>query len=701
MATKTTIVASSKISDAGFVGTKLSDGTSPSVLSSINDSSDNTYVRKPASNSAYEAVYALSDPSPARPAAGEFVWYIQQNVRLHQGTNGYLWVGATNASGQSHIGQVVSGAYGSTKTITTYSRTAGSATVTVSTGTVAHGLSIGDAITIEGMTAGAGLNGAFTVLATGFSTTGFQYTSTATTAQSGSTGTVIKPATVTQQATYNALNPTGAYLWDQATINALRLDFIDQGTSAARARIYDISYDVYTTPLPVLAVTDVAASTPTPITAASFSRSGTTATVSFAGHGYATNDYVLVLGVGAPFDGFYQITVSSSSVFTYTVANSGLTSGSNGSIVKHVPSATVTSTTRPVLNFTYGQVDSVAQNGTQVRVFSSTKADPTDNANLVWDSGNLGNVGTVTLGAPNSTYPSGVDFTNGNYHIYVRVGASPSGLTGNRAWSSWGSGTASSYSALTVSLTPPTIPTLTATWDSTNAKVDLVASVASAFSTGSQVWSIQRSNDGGTTWYAVRGATDVNSTAAGVTPSNFSISDYEAERGTTSSGTTVRYRVKATGTLTSGGATVASAWSTATTVSTTNAGTWILRSFTDTATATPAYDLRGARVLADVTIRREEAIGVFRPLGRTTAVVVHGDLEGRDGEWTIVADTDWTTLEGILNGQRIVLVLDPFGGHRYVRVISREYTIGGGAASPRYEVSVGYVEVGSDISAGA
>lgn len=761
--TTTTIRPSAKISDAGFTGSKLSDGTTPTVLSAINDNSDNTYARKPASSTGYAAVYSLADPSPTRPSSSEFVWYIRQNVRLQQGTNGYLWVGGENASGQAHLSQLLIGAHGLAKTVSTYSRTAGSATVTVTT-TTTHGLTSGDAITIEGMTAGAGLNGAFSVLSTGLTTTQFQYTSTATTAQSGSAGTVVKPVTVSQEFYYNPLNASGFYVWDSSTINVLRCSFSDSGTSAGRARIYDVSYDIVTTPLPTVSITDI--------------------------------------------DG------DSSSPYS------------------------VTTTTRPVLNFTYAQADGVGQNGAQVRVFTSTKTDPTNDTALVWDSGVLGNVGSVTIGSPTTTYPSGVDLSNGTtYYVYVRVGTSPSGIAYNRVWSAWGSGTASSTITFSVSLTAPTAPTLTSSWNTANATTTLTIS-GSSFATGSQTFSIERSNDGGTTWYPVRGGTNMTSviaTAADpatplwVAGANTSVSndtstyrtsspslkltpaaigrvwanstgattvpvqagyaynatgyfkttsgtrnarlrfdwynatgfisatdgedvtanstgwtqatltanapttatylvvvatvdattsttdyqylddvivsaiiyDYEAERGTTIAGKTVKYRARANGVLTSGGATVSSAWQTVN-LATTNSGTWILRSFQDAATTTPLYDLVGARVLADVAIAREENVGVFRPLGRSYAVVIHGDLQGKDGEWTVMANaTEWTTLEGILNGQKIVLVTDPFGIHRYVRITARSYTIRGGAASPWYEVNASYVEVGSDLAAGA
>jgi hypothetical protein len=61
-------------------------------------------------------------------------------------------------------------------------------------------------------------------------------------------------------------------------------------------------------------------------TAAAVTRSGTTATVAMVGHGWTTGDTILFSGV-APFNIAAAITVTDANVFTYTVANSGATSG--------------------------------------------------------------------------------------------------------------------------------------------------------------------------------------------------------------------------------------------------------------------------------------------------------------------------------------------------------------------------------------
>ena len=62
----------------------------------------------------------------------------------------------------------------------------------------------------------------------------------------------------------------------------------------------------------------------------SITRSGTTATMTTSDkHGLTTSDYIRVGGAGAPLDGLYKVaSVSSDTVITYTVANSGVTTAS-------------------------------------------------------------------------------------------------------------------------------------------------------------------------------------------------------------------------------------------------------------------------------------------------------------------------------------------------------------------------------------
>src|SRR3954467_13834185 len=96
-----------------------------------------------------------------------------------------------------------------------------------------------------------------------------------------------------------------------------------------------------------------------PISLANLTRSTVTATATWrvgantnasdysASNGLASGDCVLMSGYGAPFDGVYTVTVSSGTVFTYTVANSGPTASTVGMCqrITVVDDATVTGAT--------------------------------------------------------------------------------------------------------------------------------------------------------------------------------------------------------------------------------------------------------------------------------------------------------------------------------------------------------------------
>lgn len=64
----------------------------------------------------------------------------------------------------------------------------------------------------------------------------------------------------------------------------------------------------------------------TDYTPVGLTRSTTTATMVFPSHGLTTNDSIVVIGAGAPFDGTYAVaSVTDANTITYTVANSGAT----------------------------------------------------------------------------------------------------------------------------------------------------------------------------------------------------------------------------------------------------------------------------------------------------------------------------------------------------------------------------------------
>jgi hypothetical protein len=193
-----------------------------------------------------------------------------------------------------------------------------------------------------------------------------------------------------------------------------------------------------------------------------------------------------------------------------------------------------------------------------------------------------------------------------------------------------------------------------------------------------QVILVERSLDGGDTW-------DVIDTADAGNPEQTAyVTDYAPERDATN-----QYRARVIGY--SGESAVASPYTTGAAAYVPNDGKWWIKADGDDALA-----IGGAMVLGPVKFDREQNIGVFRPLGRSTPVVVVGEQYGLDGEYEVVVagDTAWATAEPLLmSWTGDVVVQDPFGTTKRIRIVSRAFTLEGAAGAPRRRVSIGYVEV--------
>jgi hypothetical protein len=194
----------------------------------------------------------------------------------------------------------------------------------------------------------------------------------------------------------------------------------------------------------------------------------------------------------------------------------------------------------------------------------------------------------------------------------------------------------------------------------------------------SQIILVERSTDGGDTWEAIDTADAGNPEQAAF------VTDYAAERDATNA-----YRARVIGY--SGESAVASPFTTGAAAWVPNDGKWWIKADGD-----EDLTIGGALVLGPVTVTREQNGGVFRPLGRSTPIVVTGDQYGLDGEYEVIVsgDTDWATAEPLLmSWTGDVIVQDPFGTTKRVQIVSREFTLEGAAGAPRRRVIVGYVEV--------
>lgn len=330
------------------------------------------------------------------------------------------------------------------------------------------------------------------------------------------------------------------------------------------------------------------------------------------------------------------------------------------------PSGTISTTAKPDVTWTYSDTDGDGQTYYSLKVFTSAQYsdpafDPVDST-AVFDSG--------IVASSDSTAAVGDYLINGAHRAYVRVAKT---INGSPFWSAW------AYSAFTVSLTPPSTPTVTTSYSSGSNRVTVTIDGVASGTFDYQVFTLERSDDGGTTWATVRNAAEI------VPGLGFdaTVYDYEAPRGITA-----KYRARAVGVL--GENVVASDWSTVSNVSVTNDQLWWIK-----AVSAPTLNTGNVRILAGVGISVEEDLGVFRPIGRSKALVVSGTIYGKDGSYRIAttSDAEWSSIYALATHQGTLLVQDPYGGQKYVRAISRNWEETGAISALRRDLTLGYVEV--------
>lgn len=334
------------------------------------------------------------------------------------------------------------------------------------------------------------------------------------------------------------------------------------------------------------------------------------------------------------------------------------------------PTGTITSSATPEVQWTYTDPDAAdPQAFYQVRVFTSAQYgavgfDPAT-SDAIWESGQ---VGSSELGAFISD-PQ----LSGTYRAYARVAKS---INGQPFWSDWG------YSGFVLNLTPPPTVAIDASWSSSDSKATLELTGGNPVGFTSQYFQVERSDDAGVTWAYIRDGSQITADGSYLA----TVVDYEAPRDLT-----VRYRARSIGV--DGEERIPSAWSTAIPqVLVTNDGTWWIKVISD-----PTLNVGSLKVTGELSRQIEEPNTVFRPLGQGLAIVVAGVIGGQDGSLSITTTSadEWSAVEAVLTHQGTLLLQDPVGRQRYVRVISRTWVERYGAGRIVKDVAVSYVEVSS------
>ncbi len=443
---------------------------------------------------------------------------------------------------------------------------------------------------------------------------------------------------------------TGAVLLSQADVDSLRVLVSVVASAAGQlARVSESWVELVTASIPRTPVSiAVSSSTVTrPVvswthtdrterTTTTKARTGSTATITTSiAHGFTVGQTVGVSIGDADLDGSWTITAVTSTTFQYTTTTSG----------------TISSTSASGTAWTG---DDKAQYQARVKVFSQAQYsasgfDP-DAVTPIWTT-------LVTDGSQSAQV--GVDLVNGTtYRAYVRTSATAYGqiLTSAFGYVQW-----------TTALATPAAPgTFTATLqpDGSVAVVFNGTLIAPAGSWEPLTQAlIERSVDGGSTWQRVwvRPGTADTQTGSGTRPATdgtygvqmqypgCDLLDYEAPRGGTVSYRGRQVWTGPSGVLMSNAATAS--------VTVPNDGTYVLRSMLDPTIACRPRVYAGSPPAWEQT----ETQAVYRPVGRTAAVVVTGDLYAPDAAYTFRCATpaELDALMRVLSMQGRVLLQEP------------------------------------------
>ena len=332
------------------------------------------------------------------------------------------------------------------------------------------------------------------------------------------------------------------------------------------------------------------------------------------------------------------------------------------------PVSTVTTTT-PDITWTYvDTVDGSTQDFVEIKVFSSAQYSAAGwNVNTstpTWTSGALAQTELNSV--------VGVLLVPATYRCFVRVAKE---INGTPFWSEWAN------SEFNVSYNTQAVPGITVSWSATLGKASFVnqgSSLGPGFT--SQYHQIQRSDDSGVNWYYIRGGELVTLNASNQSV----IADYEAPRGITAF-----YRCRAVA-VDSNSIEYPSGWSITQQVLITNDSTWWFKCIED-----PDLNKGSVRVLKELDVQVDEPNTIFRPLGSSYPIIVAGPLQGEDGAYNIktVTEAEWDAFYPLLTHQGKLLIQDPFGNQKWVRITDRKWTAETQSGNVYRDITLQYVEI--------
>jgi hypothetical protein len=340
---------------------------------------------------------------------------------------------------------------------------------------------------------------------------------------------------------------------------------------------------------------------------------------------------------------------------------------SQPTVTVSAPTGTITTTSAPDVTWTYADTDNETQAFYEIKVFSSAQYgaggfDPATSAST-WESGEIA--------SSDSSAVVGENLTAGTYRAYVRVAKA---VNGQPFWSDY------AFNTFTLSFTPPTIPTMAVAWSSSLGRATFTLTGAAPTGYTSQYYDIHRSDNAGVIYEGIRDGERLIPNASYIATAQ----DYEAPRDTIA-----YYRCRAVG-IDANSIEFPSAWSTVQQILITNDDTWWFKAVEE-----PTLNQGSVRVLKELDVQLPEPNTVFRPLGQDRPIVVAGPIQGQDGGYTIktVTETEWDNLYPLLDYQGTLLVQDPYGNQKYIRITDRGWTAETQSGNVYRDITLRYVEV--------
>lgn len=332
------------------------------------------------------------------------------------------------------------------------------------------------------------------------------------------------------------------------------------------------------------------------------------------------------------------------------------------------PTGTITTNTAPDVTWAYADTDNETQAFYEFKIFSAAQYNAVGfdalTSTATYESGEIA--------SSDNTAVVGDLLLSGTYRAYVRVAKAVNGSPFYSAFA---------FSGFVITVTPPSVPTLSASWNSSLGKATLTITGTSPSGYTSQYFEVDRSDDGGVTYATLRYGEDITPSASHIGTSV----DYEAPRGIV-----VYYRARAVGVDASSNE-FPSAYSTIQQVLITNDETWWFKVIDE-----PDDNLGSVRVLAQLDTNIEEPNTIFRPLGATRPIVVSGPLQGEDGIYNIktITEAEYDDFYPVMTHQGTILVQDPAGNQKYIRITSRTFSAESQQGGVIYrDIDLAYVEV--------